>query len=470
MSRPTHCSPTESKTNALRTGFLREVARQNPIIHYELAKTGVELRRIRSIVKADIFDKIAAELQDLLLQRWDARSREAITEVIRVLHGRSNLGRGDLATIMRGMRAILGAAFAGDVGGPLLEIQTTAYSQGMQQILQIKPTFKLIDTQAINWLQKHHIFWVHNYFNRQVQDKVVELGERAISQGLSRRDAANLFKDEFDNIINPQSFRYWEGFANHVTTRSREFGRVEGYVRAGITEIEIRAVLDHRTSSICRHMNGRIIQVGDAVELRTKMMNAQTPEDVIQIAPFMRPDDVLGVATSDLKSKSAGFALPPYHYDCRTRTVKRRTVSEQNTVTDTQRGQRLNDQDYAKLSDLTHEEQSNVLQAMRSKTQLQYNRSDFDSDFQKHAPAFGISNKKEYRLRATSNMKQASHIQSFIYKDEKQYRFFGPDGVTYIDSAFQIRGFFFHADATARQRAFNGMQQTSLWLKTSDNS
>lgn len=471
MTHSTPLSGAESKTNGSRTQFMKTLASRFPRRHYYLAKTQLEMRKIWHTITKDKWQRIADELADVLLQGWDKKTTEAVNEAIGMIrNGDREFKRDDLKKVMAELRKTLGAQFTDDVAQPMMEIQTGAYRQGLEDVVEFKPSFKLIDTQATTWLQENHVYWVRNYFDRQVQETIAEVGQKVIEQGLGRREAAMAFEAAFGDDIDPQAFRYWEGFANHVTTRSREFGRVEGYVRAGVTEIEIDAVLDHRTSTICRHMNGRIIKVEDAVTLRNKMMNAKSPDDVIEIAPFMKPADVLGTPTSQLGEQSPGFALPPYHYDCRTRTRKRRTVSERNTVAEVELGDQLSGDDEDLLTDLTHAEHSNVLETIRTKSQLTYNREDFASDFAKHGPDFGIDSEKAFRLAANKNLKEARRIQSFVYKGEKQYRFFGPDGITYVDGGLQIRGFYHHGSEDALQKSFNGLQHESIWLKTKDNS
>lgn len=470
MTLPTPFNGAKQKTNGSRTGLLRKAARQFRRRHYLMAKTQLEIKKIWHTVRKDEWQRIADELADVLLQGWDQKTEEAINEAIGLIRrGDQEPSRDELVKVMSQIREKLGPQFADDVAQPLMEIQAAAYKKGMEEVVEFKPTFKLIDKQATKWLQENHVYWVRNYFDRQVEETIAEVGQRVLEEGLGRREAAFAFERAFGDQVDPQSFRYWEGFANHVTTRSREFGRVEGYVRAGVTHIEIDAVLDHRTSTICRHMNGRIIKVEDAVSLRTKMMNAQKPEDVVEIAPFMKPDDVLGTPTSQLSETSPGFALPPYHYDCRTRTRKRRSVSERNTVTEVELGDQVSSDHADVLNDLTHEEHSNVLEMIRSKSQLAYNSNDFESDWHKHAPNFpDIDTKKQYRLAATRNVKEASRITSHIYKGEKQFRFFGPDGITVVDGGAQVRGFFYHESSEALDDSFEALMHESIWLKTSE--
>lgn len=295
----------------------------------EIYKARAETERIWHLLfkgEEDDFLKIANELADLLISTWDQKSREAINEFIRAARGGGDFTPEDLNAMLNQLRVQLGATFANDVAQPLLEVNTESYKKGIGRIIELSPSFSVDDVDAKRWLDNHQIFWVRNYFDRQLASEVSKVGQQAITDGLSRSDAAELFQQQFQDKFDVASFRYWDGFANHVTTRAREFGRVDGYERGGVESLRVVAVIDHRTSGICRYMNNRIIPVGDAVELRDEMMKAQNPEDVIDIAPFLTFDDVRGNSTSQLKEVSLGYATPPYHFDCRSRTVVHKTA------------------------------------------------------------------------------------------------------------------------------------------------
>ena len=143
---------------------------------------------------------------------------------------------------------------------------------------------------------------------------------------MSREKAGRLFREELGPTLG-ESQGYWERFANHVVTRATEFGRLDGYLAAGgdgtspISHLRVVAVLDARTSEICRWMHGRVIPVAYAAALRDELMRASDPEDVKRVAPWPRPGDLRGKATSELLQENLGLAMPPYHFGCRTRTV-----------------------------------------------------------------------------------------------------------------------------------------------------
>lgn len=279
------------------------------------------------ILKIDEFDSYVMELKDALLLEWEPSSQEAIEDAIRQLTGKGEMTQEDLAAVQTVLETKLGAEYAAKIGAPLYEFHLKSYTTGQEQILSATASFNLVDKKALKVLNQHNIYWVGENYGNNLYQSVQKIGNEIIAQGLSKTEAGKLFEQELGAKLQKYGSQYWEGFANHVVTRSREMGRVEGYVKAGITRYEIVAVLDEHTSPICWEMNGRVFEVERAVELRDSIINAGDPEDVKEIAPWRTPEQIAAaagvekmadVATEDLP---AGMELPPYHFRCRTRTI-----------------------------------------------------------------------------------------------------------------------------------------------------
>lgn len=290
-----------------------------------LHKARVEAEKAWAWLRKDDYQRLAAELQDALLLGWNKAIKEDIAQAIAALKNPGKFSETELQELVSAVCDRLGLKFSNQQAAPLLEIQTASYGLGMQEVIRVKPTFQLIDKQALETLQRHGVYWVKTYFDVQLKEQVQRIGARVIEEGLDRVAAGELFQQAFEEQLGTYGARYWRGFSNHVVTRSRELGRVEGYVRAGIEYLEVRAVLDRRTTRICKEMHGRIIKVSRAVELRDKLINAENPEQVKQIAPWRKPEEVAEVPTEKLPT---GLSLPPYHFNCRTRTVSASAVED----------------------------------------------------------------------------------------------------------------------------------------------
>ncbi len=115
--------------------------------------------------------------------------------------------------------------------------------------------------------------------------------------------------------MNKDEQTYFKGLADHIATKTKELGRISGYQRAGIKYVKVKAILDERTSIICRQMHGRIISVERLAEQKERILQARSIDE-LKAAQAWIPS--FSGKTSELPD---GVAGPPYHYRCRTTTV-----------------------------------------------------------------------------------------------------------------------------------------------------
>ncbi|MFT8610295.1 MAG: minor capsid protein [Liquorilactobacillus nagelii] len=108
-------------------------------------------------------------------------------------------------------------------------------------------------------------FYGRNYSQRiwHNTDKLAErLSELLTAQqmsGMSERDMAKAISEEFGSgMANAKRLIRTEANFFHSTTK------VTGWKQRGIEEYELVAVLDKRTSAICRHMDGKVFKVSEA--------------------------------------------------------------------------------------------------------------------------------------------------------------------------------------------------------------
>lgn len=421
-----------------------------------LYKSQVEMRKIWAILRKDKYDRLAAELQDVLLLGWNQATKDAINEVIRAIKGREKFSREALNRMSRELSIRLGLRFANRIAAPLLEIETATYEVGMKDIIKIKPTFHLVDQRALEMLQRHNIFWVREFFDRQLGEQVEELGRQVIEQGLTREQAGQLYIDAFKGRFQSYSWRYWQGYSNHVVTRSREMGRIEGYVRAGVEFYEVRAVLDYRTTDICREMHGRIIPVKNGVALRDKLIAAESPEEVKEIAPWMKPEQVRGKKSSRL---NIGLALPPYHFNCRSRTVIWHPPAEAYRVDELEYGKDLSRNEKKTLAGLTEEEYSNWLATIQGRQKLNFAPESLEAAYERDAAKLKVKSKDEYLQLARRLVKKPKQIFAQIAGGEKQFVFWGEGGYAVVNENAQLIGVHPYSGRVS------GMAAKRLWLK-----
>lgn len=73
----------------------------------------------------------------------------------------------------------------------------------------------------------------------------------------------------------------------------------------------MHAVMDDRTSAVCRSLNGRVISVSHLTQQRDRILGAKTREQLKDAAAWPQPLN----PTTPLP---ANVGVPPYHYRCRT--------------------------------------------------------------------------------------------------------------------------------------------------------
>lgn len=276
------------------------------------------------LYKADnYYDRLSKQLANILLLQISEKKKDAATQLLRYIKAGSGIvSLEEVTEAVKNIEKLLSKDLELALKEDVAKYQLKCYKRG-QTDLGLNFEFNQTDLRAIGWLEKDQMYWIGQYYDSNLRDKLMESVKDIHSQLLTRDETANAMAAAFKDRID-RTKGYWAGLADHIVTRSREFGRTEGYVKAKINHFKIDAVLDNRTSKICRYMHGRIIQVKDAVNQRNSLMDAKTPEDVKRLAPWLSDKEAVkkiqGAKTDTIVGKY-NLILPPFHFHCRTRTV-----------------------------------------------------------------------------------------------------------------------------------------------------
>lgn len=279
---------------------------------------------------------IEANLAELMTGAW-ARQWARALDALAVMFagGTGPITEEELAAALALLARMMGPDLAGltaEQAGELVGMGYLAGRRGTARKLKVKPNLGLVDKRAQTILGQHTVYWIGNHYDDALAAEITGTARAlAFDQGLGREDAGKAMKAALGERFQ-RSDTYWRGLAAVTMTRSRSMGAMQSLVEAGWDEYEVVAVMDERTSDICRVMNGRIIQVARAVELRDALLGAKSPEDVKALAPWLPAREVRDKATAALPG---GLALPPYHFHCRTTVVARVTVPGEQQATAT---------------------------------------------------------------------------------------------------------------------------------------
>lgn len=99
--------------------------------------------------------------------------------------------------------------------------------------------------------------------------------------------------------------------------RHRNFSQVLGMQSLGYQYVEVVAILDNKTSPICRAMNGRRIPIETAVNY----VGGDFAESKWEKPKDFTPDKIAGKDTAGIVENMSSV-LPPYHANCRTTVVQ----------------------------------------------------------------------------------------------------------------------------------------------------
>jgi len=247
-----------------------------------------------------------------------AERSKAVTEL-------ANLIRSMPSQFAPGVRVVL------DEQGKIVVDETHRDLGRKYSELTVDPVFSLRNERAVAAIRESTSIFFSEEYERQA-DRFRERAQATISsgldQGLGREEIARDLGNEFSS--HAANEHYWETVAAVHVNRARSFSSVATYASSGITQYEVVAVGDERTTPICIEMDGRILGVEPAMDSFDALEGATSLEDVKnRAAPFlqMREGNVVtrgGAQVGSLsgeKLNSAGIHTPPYHFRCRSTTI-----------------------------------------------------------------------------------------------------------------------------------------------------
>lgn len=230
----------------------------------------------------------------------------------------------DLAAQLRRMGEALPAATSAELAEGLL----AAYSLGADEIgtqLGVSYLFDLADQDAIAGLQRAGLFWIGDAYGTAVEGPILTETRKVLDLGLGRVEAGARLEAAFAGRI-ARSESYWQGLASTTATRARSFGALESLHRGEVVEYEYLNPMDERTSAVCRALDGKVFTVAGGLELRDRLLLAETPDDWREIAPWPDEADLYDDAGEMLDTATLqrmGIATPPLHFHCRSQIIAR---------------------------------------------------------------------------------------------------------------------------------------------------
>lgn len=180
--------------------------------------------------------------------------------------------------------------------------------------IAVNIVFDEIDIRAINAM-RNNFYWVGKEFNKGFSDRLKDIIESAFRGEVARSELAGRLKEEFASELK-QSVRYFEGVSDHIISQNQNISTVNQARKYGVKYYKVVAVMDSRTSAICRSMNGRLIPAEHIERQCDNIMNAKDMASKKAVATWAKAP-----YNGRSDKMDSNFGMPPYHFRCRTEIV-----------------------------------------------------------------------------------------------------------------------------------------------------
>ncbi|MBI2192040.1 MAG: minor capsid protein [Planctomycetes bacterium] len=191
--------------------------------------------------------------------------------------------------------------------------------------------------ETVDWLVRHDRFWIGKVFPEQVRDSFRDTIASGIEEGLGRKAIGKRLRDLMVGTAEvPGKAELYNRVAAASVNRANNWGGMFSLEEAGIEEYEFRAVMDQRTSRICRELNGRVFSVPRVMNVVRQALEGP-PSAIESIAPWPTFDagrNDFFIQTGERRAylggqseewlADHGVALPPLHGNCRSVVVLNR--------------------------------------------------------------------------------------------------------------------------------------------------
>ena len=294
----------------------------------------IDLMAQVAILKDDnAMENLYEVLSEKLRQNWIINLQNATVNAIKhlALLKDGKLTQADIENVISAMELFVGAdAMIGSVRNDVITITESLYKLGIKEVYSsiqkvkkadgVDLSFDIIDQAALELLQRANLFWIGNSWNSHTDDLFRNVLTDYFEQGFSRQQSVARFAEDFAGL-GDRSVKYWDVLADHTVTKTREIGRVDGYLTAEIEYVQIRAWIDDSTTDICRDLNGKIIPVGQIVNQRDDYLTAVAERDVESAKKAWKMWSDKDYLSQPPNVIPKGTGMPPYHFRCRTITV-----------------------------------------------------------------------------------------------------------------------------------------------------
>lgn len=268
------------------------------LTRHKLIKASSDVRVFLSSYPQELRDKLEQELSEIVVLSGENIPQEMLERLLlkKIEDLRFDVNPSNLESIY--------IAIANEV---TKEIKKTVPSRLLKA--EIGFSFDTIDVDSVAAMRKS-FYWMGLDYGERIQEELKKEIERVYNGELDRADVPAALKTKFGSIIDRDE-RYFKGVADHIILQSQNVAKVTQSMKYGPDAFRVRAIIDDKTSSICRSMHNRIIPAKHLSTQASNILAASTPNEKKQAAMW-QTKPFYGTKLPD------NFGLPPYHFRCRT--------------------------------------------------------------------------------------------------------------------------------------------------------
>ena len=384
---------------------------------------------IKSVRKLS-YDDLVYNLKEALSKAHRQADKDFLIQCLTSLNEKkmnSEVTKEDVEFIENQVEQTLGASVEMLARQPFVRAMVDVYGRGKNKVLRsFKMDYSLGDKDlgALQSLQDFNCWWVRGKVVDKTKDIIQELAKETLENGDTRAVFAEKLQTALLNDVK-ETKQYFELLADHVLTKTQNMGHVSGYEEAGVEYVRIVAVLDNRTSLICRTLHDRIFEVKSFRKQYDNIISAAKKRDIdgVKAAQPMLDAKTAANITNMISTKEfekMGFKMPPYHFHCRTTHVAHFMPKKNNLKEEY--GFKAKKDDIEKLTDAEKALWISEMQKKAEENKLQYNKKDLSDDV-KHWPEFEVTSEGAYINKCREVIKNAKIIGVKKWREELQLQF-----------------------------------------------
>lgn len=199
---------------------------------------------------------------------------------------------------------------AGGTGDRFFEEVRTSFTRGEARVVAGITRGAPSVEEVLDGIRRTARWNSNEFFNAQIVPAIQRQVEAVLS-GTGALEEMNLtpIRETLDRRL--RSVPYWRVVGNAAASRAFHYGQLKAGQMQQRQTVQFVAVLDDRTSEICRYMDGTTWNVGDVVGLVEQAARSDDPDEVKRVMPWPRFRDIDGLDSRSLREM--GVAVPPLH-------------------------------------------------------------------------------------------------------------------------------------------------------------